>query len=64
MKRLPDDLKTAHEDVPWRQTSGVRDIVVHLYFALDHDIIWDAVQNDVPALRSKIQSILDEIHEE
>ena len=38
----------------------MRDIVVHLYFALDHEIIWDAIQNDVPALRSRIRTILDE----
>ena len=61
VKRLPDDLKTAHEDVPWRQIAGMRDIVAHLYFALDHEIIWDAIQNDVPALRSRVQAILDQI---
>ena len=60
MKRLPDDLEAAHDDVPWRQISGMRDIVVHLYFALDTEIIGDAIQNDVPAPRSKIQAILDE----
>ena len=63
VKRLPDDLKAAHDDVPWRQISGMRDIVVHLYFALDHEIIWDAIQNDVPALRTKIASILGETPE-
>ena len=64
VKRLPDDLKAAHKDVPWRQISGMRDIVVHLYFALDHEIIWDAIQNDVPALRAKIQAILGETPDE
>ena len=61
VKRLPDDLKATHGDVAWRQIAGMRDIVVHLYFALDHEIIWDAIQNDVPALRAKVQTILDEM---
>ena len=30
VKRVPDDLKAAHEDVPWRQIAGMRDIVAHL----------------------------------
>ncbi len=64
VKRLPDDLKAAHDDVPWRQIAGMRDIVVHLYFALDHEIIWDAIQNDVPALRAKIRAILDDTADE
>ncbi len=58
VKRLPDDLKEAHEDIPWRQIAGMRDVVAHLYFALDPEIIWDAIQHDVPTLHSRIQAIL------
>lgn len=60
VKRLPADLKASHDDVQWRQIAGMRDIVAHLYFALDHDIIWDAIQHNIPALRSKVQAVLDE----
>ena len=60
MKRLPDDLKASHEEVPWPQIAGMRDIVAHLYFALDHDIIWDAIQHNIPTLRIRVQAILGE----
>jgi uncharacterized protein with HEPN domain len=39
VKQLPDDLKARYDDVKWRQIAGMRDIVAHLYFALDQDII-------------------------
>ena len=38
----------------------MRDFVAHLYFALDHEIIWDAIQHDIPALHTKVQAILGE----
>lgn len=60
VKRLPDDVKACHEDVPWRQIAGMRDIVAHLYFALDHDIIWDAIQHNIPALHIRVRAILGE----
>ena len=41
VKRLSEDLEAGNEDFPWRHISGMRDIVVHLYFALDLEILWD-----------------------
>ena len=38
----------------------MRDVVAHAYFALDLDILWDAVQNDVPALRLRVKQILEQ----
>jgi len=60
VKRLPEDLKARHADILWRQIAGMRDFVAHLYFALDHEIIWDAIQHDIPALHTKVQAILGE----
>ena len=60
VKRLPDDLKANHDEVPWRQIAGMRDIVAHVYFAVDPEIIWDAIQHDVPTLHLKIRGILAE----
>jgi uncharacterized protein with HEPN domain len=57
-KRLPSDLRDRYADVPWREFSGMRDIIVHAYFALDLDIIWDAIQNDVPSLLGRVREII------
>jgi uncharacterized protein with HEPN domain len=58
-KKLPSDLRERYADVPWREFSGMRDIIVHVYFALDLDIVWDAIQNDVPRLLRRVREITE-----
>ena len=54
-----------HHAVEWRNISGLRDIVVHEYFGIDEDILWDIVVNQVPQLLEQIRHILkQEGHEE
>jgi uncharacterized protein with HEPN domain len=58
VKNLPDDLKKRYPDVEWRKIAGLREIVVHEYFGIDEDILWDIVQNKVPELLQAIERIL------
>jgi uncharacterized protein with HEPN domain len=59
VKNLPDDLRERYKEVPWRQIAGMRDFVAHVYFAIDLDILWDTITNDVPALRESVMRILE-----
>lgn len=56
VKNLPEEFRERHTDVPWREIAGMRDIVVHAYFALDLDILWNAVSEAVPSLLQRIRS--------
>ena len=58
VKRLPSDLRDRYPDVAWREISGLRDFVAHAYFALDLEILWDAIQRGTPSLRSRVREIL------
>lgn len=58
VKKLPDDFRDRYSEVAWREIAGLRDIIAHAYFALDFDIIWDAVERDVPALRDAVKKII------
>ena len=58
VKNLPEAMRERYSDIPWRQISGMRDFVAHVYFAIDHSIIWDTIQNDVPTLLSRIREII------
>ena len=42
----------------WREIAGLRDVIAHTYFALDADILWDAVERDVPALLDSVRKII------
>jgi len=58
-RRVSPQLQQKHPDVPWRNIVGIRHKVVHDYFYVDYDIIWDVVTNDLPWLMSKLESIVE-----
>ena len=58
VKKLPGDLCERYPDVAWREIAGLRDVIAHAYFALDSDILWDAVERDVPALLDAVRKII------
>lgn len=49
-KQVPDDLRSKLPSVDWRKVAGLRDILVHAYFGIDDDILWDVVENRIPQL--------------
>lgn len=60
VKKLPEDLRAQHSAVEWKKISGLRDILIHEYFGLDAEIVWDIVQTKVPALDREVRSMLNE----
>ena len=56
--KLPDDLLSAHPEVPWDKMQGMRHILVHDYFRMDPEIVWNVVQNDLPRLKAQLEAIL------
>ncbi len=60
-KGLSEDLRDANPDVPWRKMIGIRDRIVHQYFKVDLDIIWETVTSDIPELETLITPIYDKL---
>lgn len=54
---LSDELTSAHPEVPWRQIVAIRNRVVHGYFEIDLDILWDVAIIDVPHLADQARAI-------
>ena len=59
VKSIPDDLKEKYKNIEWKKISGMRDIISHVYFGIDFDIIWDVIKNKLPILKKEIKLILD-----
>jgi uncharacterized protein with HEPN domain len=53
-------MRESHPDIPWTQIIGMRNILVHRYFGIDEDIVWTAINKDLPALKQKVKVLLDE----
>jgi len=58
---ISDSLRDQHPDVPWPDIVGMRNVLVHQYFGIDLVQIWDTVRIDLPILKAKIRTILDEL---
>jgi len=58
VKNLPDSLKNKHPNVPWKNIAGTRDILIHEYFGIDTDLIWEIVRKNIPRLKKQIIKIL------
>lgn len=52
VKRLPPRMLAEAPEIPWRDLAGLRDILAHAYFSVDLTLIWDIVQNELPALET------------
>lgn len=59
-KKLSTTLKEAHSDIPWRDMAGMRGRVIHHYFGVNLDIVWNIRQTQIPQLIPKITAILSE----
>ena len=61
VKGLPQDLRDRYPEVPWRDITGARDVLVHEYFRIDIGLAWDMVQKDIPKLAAQVERVLDEL---
>ena len=57
---IPDEVRDRYPEVPWKTIVGLRNKVIHHYFAVDHEVIWQIVTKNIPATRGKIVEILRE----
>lgn len=60
VKKVPEDIRLRYPDVEWKKIASLRDVLIHEYFGVDREMIWDIIQNKLPLLEKQIKQILNE----
>jgi len=56
-RRVSVEFREAHPEIPWKAIVGMRSKVVHDYFSVDDDVIWDTIKNDLPDLVKELEQL-------
>lgn len=51
VKNLSADFKKRHKEIEWKKVAGLRDKIIHYYFGVNWDIVWDVIKNRLPKLK-------------
>ena len=59
--KIPKDIRMRYPDVPWEEIFGMRNRLIHEYFGVDLDIVWQTIQEDLAPLETAITTMLNEL---
>lgn len=57
-RNIPAKFKEKHREIEWREIIGMRDKLIHEYFGVSLNVVWDTVKNDIPKLKKQIKELL------
>jgi len=57
-KKIPTNFRDKYSHIDWRSISGMRDKLIHNYFGIDYEIVWDVMLNKIPVLKKEIDKII------
>lgn len=58
VRNIPKEIKHKNPDVGWKEINGMRNKVIHEYFGIDDEILWQTIQKDLPIFKKQITQLL------
>ncbi|WP_216647446.1 DUF86 domain-containing protein [Chitinophaga sp. SYP-B3965] len=59
-KKIDDEFRADHPHIEWKKMARTRDKLIHDYFGVDYDIVWDIIENKLPTLKDYVDEIINE----
>ena len=60
-KNISKELKETYSEIEWKKIAGTRDVMIHAYFSVDLDIVWEIIKKDLPILKKQIMKVKDQL---
>jgi uncharacterized protein with HEPN domain len=60
-KQFPEEFKTANSHIEWKSMARMRDRLIHHYFGVDYELVWNTVCEDIPLLKSHLLELLNNL---
>jgi uncharacterized protein with HEPN domain len=60
-KNIPEEIRQGKPEIEWRKMAGMRDMMIHGYFSINYQIVWDVVQNKIPTLKKQVDQLLQDL---
>ncbi len=64
VKNIPESIRIEFPEIPWKKMAGMRDKMIHEYFGVDLEIVWETIKSNLPPLKPLIIKLLDEQNNE
>ncbi|MBI2415861.1 MAG: DUF86 domain-containing protein [Candidatus Kerfeldbacteria bacterium] len=60
VKKIPNDIKQRYSNTNWKEIAGMRDKLIHHYFGIDYQLVWDAIHEQLPLFQKDIEQIIND----
>lgn len=58
-KNLPETIKAKYPNIPWKEMSGMRDKLIHFYFGIKYELVWETIKKEIPRIKPLLKKILE-----
>jgi len=60
-KQVPENVKQKYPSVPWKEMAGMRDKLIHFYFGVNYELLWQTIKNRIPEIKPVIRQIIQDL---
>lgn len=57
-KNIPKRIKNRYPEIPWKEAAGFRDVLIHNYFGIDIEAVWDTVHANIPVFKEQMMQVI------